>query len=695
MSERTLKYSNRTFRTRPDKLLFGPAGNRLFVDYLDKLPGFSGRIDYLHKVNLNLIFKVTSKDIEKETWDYMKAVWHPEYLETELEDAKIFFREKKYITKEDCAVSIQYWKNVSNQNITLKLSYTPEYCEIENENGIKVYSPVTNHGYRFYYILKTNLSNQEQYILQPNEMLQFVIVAAFGIDKKDPDDLCKKRADLLCRMEPDILLAQQCRDYREFYQEIPRFECSDKALNAAWDYRWYILHNCYAEPKYGNYNHGLMYEGRAHKMGKEIFHPTGWEFTKFIPLSTPLHITDMKWNGNSYYVKEMMKSLLDSVDERGEPRVMLSDTFGASYSNYSIWAFYQYYLIHPDLHFLNEILDKLKKYINGMIDKYTDGKNLLQIVKIHQLTGKEYQPSYWFFSDFPEDYANPKTYTYLKRVDSSIYFYLNLIGLMGLCEEAEDKDAFKYQSLAEQLKLEINTKMWDENSEFYYDIHFETEEKAFVKNIVGFYPWWADIAPQSKIKGFETLFGEEFETEYMFPSVSNKCRAYAPNGGWMGNFIKGRDGCVWDGPSWPYTNGIIIDAVGKQSQKKDHIYDKKFAIYLHRYAMQHFRNGNINEPYLVEHYNPETGEALSDEVDYNHSYFIDLIMCYVLGLKIYKDYIQIDPLYLGLDYFLCTGIKIKNHRLDIKYQRDKIFEVILDGKEIIKEKKLVKQTVLL
>ena len=60
MSERTLKYSNRTFRTRPDKLLFGPAGNRLFVDYLDKLPGFSGRIDYLHKVNLNLIFKVTT-----------------------------------------------------------------------------------------------------------------------------------------------------------------------------------------------------------------------------------------------------------------------------------------------------------------------------------------------------------------------------------------------------------------------------------------------------------------------------------------------------------------------------------------------------------------------------------------------------------------------------------------------------------
>ena len=51
-----LQHKNRTLRTRPGKLLLGSTGARLFADYLDPAPGFIGRIDFIHKLNLPGIF---------------------------------------------------------------------------------------------------------------------------------------------------------------------------------------------------------------------------------------------------------------------------------------------------------------------------------------------------------------------------------------------------------------------------------------------------------------------------------------------------------------------------------------------------------------------------------------------------------------------------------------------------------------
>lgn len=42
-------------------------------------------------------------------------------------------------------------------------------------------------------------------------------------------------------------------------------------------------------------------------------------------------------------------------------------------------------------------------------------------------TGKEYQPSCWYFHDFPKDCMYPELITPLKRVYRSIYHYLNCI----------------------------------------------------------------------------------------------------------------------------------------------------------------------------------------------------------------------------------------------------------------------------
>lgn len=205
---------------------------------------------------------------------------------------------------------------------------------------------------------------------------------------------------------------------------------------------------------------------------------------------------------------------------------------------------------------------------------------------------------------------------------------------------------------------------------------------------MGFYPWWAQITDSLRQKGFETLFGEEFKTDYMFPSVSKRCKAYAPCGGWMGDFLKGRDGCVWNGPSWPYTNAIMLEAIAVESKKNNHKYDREFKEYLYRFSGEHFRNGNVDEPYLVEHYNPETGELLSDEVDYNHSFFLNLIMEHVVGLQVKEDKIVVHPIDIGLEHFRCGPIFIREHCYRVEYLREEYFIIYKDGKEALHKKKL-------
>lgn len=69
-----LESRNRTLRTRPGKLLLGPTGRRLFADYLDKTPGFWGRIDFIHKLNLPGLYRVLPVGME-EMLEAADAVW--------------------------------------------------------------------------------------------------------------------------------------------------------------------------------------------------------------------------------------------------------------------------------------------------------------------------------------------------------------------------------------------------------------------------------------------------------------------------------------------------------------------------------------------------------------------------------------------------------------------------------------------
>ncbi len=679
--EQVLRYPNRTLRAYPGKLLFGPVQRRLFVDCLDKLPGFCGHIDFIHKINIDQLFTITP-DVPVD-WVMATTEWTPLRLSMYLENEHVVFSETKTLVEKDIALSVQTWTNRMAKPLTLTFQVAPTGCETTKEGGRTFFHTPEPYPHGIHVGVCAGWEYEEDHIqVAPGACVTFYCAAAVGNMETDgKEEICARlNAYMSEKKNGEERLKDAIDQGDEFYGTVPVFVSSDALLNKTWWYRWYILHNATSYPAYGKLQHPTVYEGRAHKTSKkEPLKNGGWEFSRLIILSSPLQMTDYRWYEDKELLHEFVRGYFDTMDDNGILQSVFTDHAGSPFSNFLIWAVYRMYLVDGDVEFIKEMLPKMQKCVDGNTEVYGAKNDYLQIEVKHQRTGKEFQPSYWYFTDFPLNGKDKSKIIPMKRMDTSVYHYLNIKGLSRMMEAAGDPQAEKYAEMAETLAKQINDKTWDEETGFYYDLHYETDEKAMVKNIVGIYPYWAEIADPSRLNGLEKLFDPAyFNTGSVFSTVAKDCRAYAPHGGWMGA-MKSRDGCVWDGPSWPYTNGIALEAIGRQSKLNGHKYDKEFAEFLRKYSLQHYRHQDVTQPYLVEQYHAETGEDLSDEPDYNHSYYLDLIVGYVCGLDVQEDKMVIDPLDLGLEYFTLDHIKVRGREVKIVYEKEAGLQVFVDG----------------
>ncbi len=660
-----LTTQNRSLRTHPGNLLLGPTGKRLWMDYMEPAPGFIGRADFIHKMNLPLLFTVrqAGKDHRLEP---IRATWRPDQTTFIHEDISHRFVERKLITWDDQALSLQRWENRSDEPLRLELVLPAGAC-LEGPYTF----PCDVHGItpvmRFACSGEWTDGTLE---IAPGHACTFLVAAAVGLPGEERG-MAAGLKSLLAHEDYDRLLDEKCDEYMRWFDDVPEFACSDEFMTKCWYYRFYILRKNLSEPNYGNLTHQTLYEGRAHAMPKTPYQPKGWEFSRLIPLSTPLHVTDARWLKNGHTAKEAMRALTGSLDENGAFAVTAVDTIAKEYANYAAWALYQLFLVHEDECFIREVLPAFKQDARSVYERMRTGDSL-QIERVHALTGKEYQPSYWFFTNqcFPQKVRPAQEgYTPLKRVDRSIYMYLNHLGLSRLCRAVGDPEEAYFAGEAAKIKRDVLEKMWDSVSECFYDLHYETDAKAFVKNIVAYYPFWAEITEPEHLAAFKYLLSPQyFATGSGFASASADCPVYSSNGGWKGDYFKGRNGCLWNGPSWPYTTGIALDALARQSKRCDHRFDADFERYLHEYTLEHFRFGDINSPYLVEFYDGKTGEPLSDEPDYNHSFYVDLIIRHIAGIEPEADGIRFSPLHTSMSYFALTELRVRGHSVDVYYQ---------------------------
>lgn len=670
MIDEELKGGRKTLRTVPGGLLLGPTGARLWADYVEAVPGFAGRFDFIHKVNIPLLFAVTAAGRPR-CMDTAASEWFPSRLRLSYEDERLSFEETKFIAWEDCAVSCQTWTNRSGEELRLSAEVPPGFRP-DGKGGLRGGFDIPFYSFD---IDACVLASDAGLLgggltLKPGERKTFVVAAALGIRSLDSLETLAARAAHFVGKGADGAVREQGTEYQSWFERAPRFKSSDPVLNKTWSYRWFLLRHNLADPRYGLLPHPFFCEGRSHKKSKRPYSKGGWEFSKLINLSVPLHLTDARWHHDPSASWGALRNMQESPAEDGMYVCLTVDERLHAFANYIGWAAYRLFLIHRDETAILKALPGLKDQVASWREAYGNERDSLMTEYRHTRTGKEYQPSYWYFHDYPRDPKDPETYTHVKRVDRTVYHYLNALGVARLCEAAGDPEADKYLRIAERIKSDVLEKMWDGETAFFYDLHYMTDEKALVKNIVGFYPAWAELIDERH----DGLIGHlldpnEFATRCPYPTVSADSAAYAKEGGWFGRFVKGRNGCMWNGPTWPYTNGIALDALARESKRRGGVYNEAFARGLREYSFLHFQNRDLNQPGLVEHYNSETGEPLSDEQEYNHSYFIDLIVSHVAGLSVEADEIRISPLDVGLDYFELDRVKAAGRELRIAYGR--------------------------
>ncbi|WP_051425890.1 MGH1-like glycoside hydrolase domain-containing protein [Jiangella gansuensis] len=691
-----LATGRRGLRTRPGTFLLGPTGARLWADYLEPRPGFVGAIDLVHKLNIPMLFTVTGVELPA-PWE---ADWRPSHLSVRASSASgVEFTEDKFVTWSDCAVSRQVWVNDGPEPVTLRLTVDSSWIGADG-SGSRF---VERHGFTVMAavrasepLLWTGL------VVPPGRRIEFVVAAALGLAETDaPADL-EQRLDAIAGGDgrPSAggadgadstgsaavavggVVERQVREYQEWFDHAPTFTSSDPVLDRVWAYRWFLLRHNLAVPRFGGLNGPLFYEGRAHKMTKQPWEPIGWEFSKLIPLSSPMHLLDIRWHPDSSLGTGLWRTLRAAQDPDGLYR---SRTVGAqfhAYANFLGWASYQFALVHRDLPDAAPMLESLASQLRGERRLLATGGDELPIESEHILTGKEYQPSYWAFHPYPDDPRDRSGYTPLKRVDRAVYHYRNARGVAGLARLLGQGGSDEFDALADAVAGEVLAKQWDDDTGFFYDLHHRTDQKAMVRNVVGFYPYWAGLVDESHLPGLEAALAL-FDTGAPLPSVAPDCPVYSPTGSWRGVYVKGRNGCSWNGPTWPYTNSVVIDGVAETSRRFGHRYDAEFGRLLRSYALLHFRHRDGRTPYLVEHYDSSTGEPISDEVDYLHSYVIDLIVRHVAGLEIDEaGGLIVDPLDIGLTEFALSGVRVGGRRVDVTFSQPDGLRVTVDGAQV-------------
>ncbi|ODT66442.1 MAG: hypothetical protein ABS75_27075 [Pelagibacterium sp. SCN 63-23] len=670
-----LRTGRRGLRTRPGSLLLGSTGARLWAEMLEDRPGFVGAIDFIHKINMPLLFGVAHGQTPP---PLPSAVdWRPSHLTTSSQFGALKLEERRYVTWEDEAVSVQRWHNSGAVPATLVLEIDRDWVTVEGEIA-RGERRVEAHDFTLRTIIATSHPLLwSGLILAPGDSIDIVIAAAVGLADQDSWEQLAAKTATIAAQPGGALIEQQVASYQAWFDAVPHFSSSNPMLDRLYAYRWFLLRHSLARPGRGALDGTFFYEGRSHKMTKTPWAPVGWEFSKLIPLSTPMHLIEARWHHDSGLGTGVFPVLAEAQRPDGQFDARTLTQTIHPYANFMGWGSYQYALAQGLSAALRAAIPMLKRQVLGEAEFLATGGDNLPIQQRHQLTGKEYQPSYWYFHDYPDDPLDPSGYTPLKRVDRAIYHYLNARGVAGLCRLAGDAEATRFEALADAVGRDVLDKQWDAETGFFYDLHHETDEKAMVRNVVGFYPYWAGLTGDAHLPGLlEALSPRHFDTPNPLPSVSPECPVFQPGGSWKGRFLKGRNGCMWDGPTWPYTNSVVIDGLGKITRQNSHAYDALYAHFFWKYALLHWQQADGQTPYLVEHYDSMTGEAISDEPDYNHSYLIDIIIRQVVGIDISENgQVTADPIDIGLEHFVLENVQINGQSLTFAFRKGSGIEI--------------------
>ena len=328
----------------------------------------------------------------------------------------------------------------------------------------------------------------------------------------------------------------QCWEWMQ--NNVPWFECPDKEIEEIYYYRWWVY--------------------RKHI--KET--PSGYVITEFLPevghakkyntivCAAGLHVDEGKWLRNRNYVADYLNHWFS---EDGKPR---------HYSTWLATSVYEYCLTVGDFTLAEELFPKL-------VDNYRKWEKS----NMHK------SGLFWSYDD--RDGGEHSISGSGLRPTLNSFMYADAVSISKIADRLENSVlSNEFAQKAEELKLLMQSKIWDSGDGFFCTLplekrdhaietynHREVDPNRHVRELYGYFPWRFNLPD----KGFEIAWQQ----------ILDKDGFYAPYGPTTAEqrhplFMKNRiKRCQWDGSSWPFATSLALGGMRNLLQHYDQDVIKK------------------------------------------------------------------------------------------------------------------------
>ncbi len=282
-----------------------------------------------------------------------------------------------------------------------------------------------------------------------------------------------------------------------------------------------------------------------------------------------------------------------------------------------------------------------------------------------------------------KQYARP-------TINSYMYGNAKALAAMSLLTGERDK-AQTYMAKADTLKTLIETKLWNEDQQFFETLRGDSS--ANVREAIGYIPWYFNL-PEVGSKydvAWQQLTDEKgFSAPYGLTTAERRHPEFRSHG--VGK-------CEWDGAIWPFATSQTLTALANylEMRNEDVIPQSTFFRQMQLYVESQHHRGR---PYIGEYLDETNGAWLMGDRErsryYNHSTFNDLMITGICGLRPQADgSIVVNPLVPEdtWDYFCLDGVSYRGHVLTIiwdkdgqRYHQGSGLTVMVDGKVVANRK---------
>ncbi|MES2739909.1 MAG: RICIN domain-containing protein [Pseudomonadota bacterium] len=442
-----------------------------------------------------------------------------------------------------------------------------------------------------------------------------------------------------------------------FNHNIPFLEVPDSQIQQVYYYRWqtYKEHLVYTGPIYGWLSteflapvfYGAPYGGVNAAAGHQTI--------------------EGRWLRNQQYVKDNINYWLNGPGQFPKPRNEAvnpdTDDWAHEYSYWAATSVWQTFLASGDQRFTTAQLPQLVKQYRGWDNHFNAALGLYWQVPVWdatELTPASYQSNDPYHGG---PGYRPTINAYQFGDAQAIANIANLQGDAGITAE--------YVKRAGALQQAMQTRLWDNNRQFYYHMHRDNNAAMALldtRELQGFVPWMFNMPPASSAGAMRQLFDPQgFAATYGPTTAERRSRWY---------YHEANNGCCrWNGPSWPYETSQVLTGVANlliDYPAQPVVNAGDYLHLLHRYAATQFRHG---VPYVAEAHDADGDFWIYDghhhSEDYNHSTFNDNVISGLIGVRGQQDNtVLIKPLApAAWDYFALENTPYHGHNLTVLWDR--------------------------